>query len=608
MPNRLSTQTSPYLLQHAQNPVDWYPWGEEALQRATAEQKPIFLSIGYSTCHWCHVMEKESFENPETAEILNKHFVCIKVDREERPDIDEVYMQATLMMTGQGGWPMSVFLTTDQRPFFAGTYFPPEQRYGRPGFKTLLLRIAELWQSRRDDLVTQASALAQRLQPVDIAPATATTATFEKAFKDFCADFDPQHGGFGGAPKFPSPMALEFLLRYFRRTQNPEAWQMVEKTLLAMAHGGIYDQVGGGFARYSTDEAWLVPHFEKMLYDNASLAKVYLQAFQASGNTEFKRVASEVLDYICREMTSPLGGYYSATDADSEGVEGKFFVWTLSEIEALLPPPYALWFVTYYNVTSQGNFEGSNILHVTRSVHDVAPQLQVDVATLEKSLNESRQRLYEARSKRIPPHRDDKIITAWNALMISAMALGFRLLDEQRYFESAEKALQFIWQDLRSNNERLLRSYCAGQAKELGFLGDYAYLLQAILDFVEAGGAKIWLTHARELADDMLRLFGDDLEHGFFHNGNDSETLITRFREGHDGALPSGNAAAAQGLARLAKYLDDPDLWDKAQTALNAYGSLMAQSPRAFAQSLCTLDFMETAFSCEGGVCEWSKA
>ncbi len=476
--NRLAGSTSPYLLQHAHNPVDWHPWGEEALARARAEDKPILLSIGYSACHWCHVMERESFENDAIAALMNEHFVPVKVDREERPDLDDIYMAATLAMNqGHGGWPMTVFLTPDQEPFFAGTYFPPEDKHGRPGFRTLLQRIAELWNKDRSALREQGAELARYLR--ENARAAPGTTVGENALRtalaQYQADFDARWGGFGRAPKFPPSVGLMLLLRCHRRFGDAAALAMVKKTLDAMARGGMYDQVGGGFARYSVDERWLVPHFEKMLYDNALLARAYLEGFQVTGETLHQRIATETLDYVLREMTSDEGGFHSATDADSEGEEGKFFVWTPEEIrQAVGHDEDARRFCAYYDITGEGNFEGKSIPNTPASLAEVAARLAVPPADLEASLAVARPLVYQARLLRVKPGLDDKVLTAWNGLMISALAEGHRVLGDPRYLDAARRAADFLLARLRTPEGRLLRTYRAGVAHLAGYIVDYA--------------------------------------------------------------------------------------------------------------------------------------
>jgi len=593
--NNLIHETSPYLLQHAHNPVDWYSWGEDALRRAREENRPILLSIGYSTCHWCHVMERESFEDEAIAAVMNKHFVCIKVDREERPDLDEIYMAATIALNhGQGGWPMTVFLTPDQRPFFAGTYFPPTDRYGRPGFPTLLRRIAELWEDQPEALHRQATELTEMLRkhsrPLGSMPVGAAEIA---AAVSYCADtFDPVHGGFGPAPKFPAATKLSLLLRHHRRTGDAHALHMARQTLDAMAYGGIYDQIGGGFARYSTDERWLVPHFEKMLYDNALLTRTYLEAYQVTGDAVYRRIATEVLDYILREMTAPEGGFYSATDADSEGEEGKFFVWTPDEIEAILGEEEARRFCAYYDITPRGNWEGKSIANVRRTVEQVAARLEIEPEALQASLDQARSKVYEARRQRIPPGLDDKILTAWNGLMISAMAEGYRVLGDGRYLDAAARAADFLLGTLVRPDGRLLRTYRAGKAHLDAYLEDYAYLAEGLIDLYEAGGASRYLNESLRLVEILLADFIDEESGAFYSTARDHESLIIRHREGNDGATPAGNAAAASALARLSFHLDREDLRIAAERAITAYGKQVSRLSHAFAKSLEVVDLL----------------
>jgi uncharacterized protein len=595
MANRLAHEVSPYLLQHAENPVDWYAWGEEALERAMREDKPIFLSIGYAACHWCHVMERESFENEAVAALLNQSFVSIKVDREERPDLDDIYMAATVALSGGGGWPMSVFLAPDRRPFFAGTYFPPTDRDGRPGLSTLLKRIAQLWRSQRDDLLAQASALVAQVRAgYEIATAApVSSAMISAAVRELAASFDPEWGGFGAAPKFPPAASISLLLRYHAKTGDAQALAMARTTLDGMKNGGIYDHLGGGFARYSTDQRWLVPHFEKMLYDNAALARVYLEAYQATHDLEYRRVARETLDYVVREMQDVVGGYYCATDADSEGEEGRFFVWTLDEIQALLDPVSAKTFALFYDVTVQGNWEGKNVLHRSRTVAQTATELGCTPEELQSRLEAARGKLYHARLARVPPLLDDKVITAWNGLMIGAMAEGFRVLRDPRYLQSAERAARFVLSTLRRPDGGLFRTARAGRAHLPGCLGDYAYLADGLITLFEAGGSAEFLVEAQRLVERGLRDF-DDGHGAFFTTARDHETLFARPREGQDGALPNANAVFARALARLARHYDRDDFARRARAALAAYGTLIEQAPRAFATSLDVLDFLES--------------
>ncbi|MBI2884402.1 MAG: DUF255 domain-containing protein, partial [Candidatus Methylomirabilis oxyfera] len=593
--NRLIHETSPYLLQHAHNPVDWYPWGEEALRRAREENRPILLSIGYSTCHWCHVMAHESFESERIADLMNRHFVCIKVDREERPDLDAIYMAATTALNqGHGGWPMTVFVTPDLQPFFAGTYFPPRDGLGRPGFPTILKRIAQVWREQPDTLRTQSAEITERLREAHRTPASLPVGTSEiaAAVAHFAATFDPTFGGFGAAPKFPPATALSLLLRHHQRTGDAHALHMVRTTLDAMARGGIYDQIGGGFARYSTDERWLVPHFEKMLYDNALLARTYLEAFQVTADPFYRRIATEILDYILREMTAPEGGFYSATDADSEGVEGKFYVWTPVEIEAILGGEEARRFCAYYDITPTGNWEGRSIPNIRRTVAQVATKLGISVEELAASVDRARPTVYEARRKRVPPGLDDKILTAWNGLMISAMAEGYRVLGEQRYCDAAVRAADFLLSTLLRPDGRLLRTYRKGVAHLDAYLEDYACLCEGLIDLYEAGGAIRYLHEAVRMAEVLLADFVDEESGGFYSTSRDHETLILRHREGTDGATPSANAVAASVLARLSFHLDREEWRRAAERAISAYGKQIALYPHAFAKSLAVTDLL----------------
>jgi uncharacterized protein YyaL (SSP411 family)/aryl-alcohol dehydrogenase-like predicted oxidoreductase len=592
--NRLSASTSPYLLQHAHNPVDWYPWGEEALGRARAEDKPILLSIGYSACHWCHVMERESFEDERIAELMNRNFVCIKVDREERPDLDDIYMAATLAMNqGQGGWPMTVFLTPEQEPFFAGTYFPPEDRYGRPGFPTVLTRLAELWRTDRPHLREQAGELAAHLRAgTRSAPgASLNESALRGGLEQLADDFDERFGGFSRAPKFPPSAALSFLLRAHRRFGDARALEMTRRTLEEMARGGMYDQVGGGFHRYAVDERWLVPHFEKMLYDNAQLARVYLEAFQATGDAFFRRVAVDVLDYVLREMTDPAGGFYSATDADSEGEEGRFFVWTPEQTARVLGEEDARLFDAYYDISPRGNWEGRSIPNTSRTGPRVARSLGLAEEELERRVAAARAKVYAARRERVPPARDDKVLTAWNGLMIAALAEGHRVLGEPRYGQAARRAADFVLSTLSRPDGRLLRTWRAGHAHLDAYLEDYACLADALLDLYEAGAPERYLREAERLAS-LLRADFAAEDGGFYSTASGHEALIVRHREGHDGATPSANAVAARLLARLSYHLGDDALREEAAGALRAYGRAIARSPRAFTTSLAVLDLL----------------
>lgn len=591
--NKLAGETSPYLLQHAHNPVDWYPWSKEAFEIAKKLDKPVFLSIGYSTCHWCHVMERESFENEHIAKIMNEHFVCIKVDREQRPDVDKVYMNAVQMMTGSGGWPLSVFLTPDARPFYGGTYFPPKDMYGRPGFEHLLLAIDDAWKNKRAELLKSADKISTILQESSkkTGKETLSTDTLKKAYSDIERTFDSAYGGFGSAPKFPQPSYLSMLLNYSHRAADNKALAMVEATLDAMAKGGIYDHLGGGFHRYSTDSRWLVPHFEKMLYDQALLSKVYVQAYQITGKEDYARVAREIFDYIMRDMTDPKGGFYSAEDADSEGKEGLFYVWEPKEIEKVLGKKNAGIFNQYYGVTGKGNFEeGKSILNITKSVEQLAKQFKQDPKAIENILAQGRSKLLEHRSKRIRPHLDDKVITGWNGLMISALAYGGAALGEKKYINAATKAADFTLTTLR-RDARLMRYYRAGKVIDLAYLDDYAFVIMALLDLYEATFDTKWLAEAKELAEQMIELFGDEAGGGFYLTGKDAERLIVRSKPGYDGAVPTGNSVAALVLFKLGRLTMDTRFNNEAEQVLNAFSGRIKQSPTSLSAMLIALDF-----------------
>jgi uncharacterized protein YyaL (SSP411 family)/aryl-alcohol dehydrogenase-like predicted oxidoreductase len=564
------------------------------LERARREDRPILLSVGYAACHWCHVMERESFENEAIARLMNEHFVCIKVDREERPDIDDVYMSATVALSGHGGWPMTVFLTPDQRPFFAGTYYPPVEKYGRPGFTELLQRIAELWRTERDTLLRQASELtsavaaqarARRNAPVSEDAVIEAVSQLKRAF-------DPRWGGFSPAPKFPPASALHLLLRQHARTRDPETLNMVVVTLNAMKNGGIYDHVAGGFARYSTDERWLVPHFEKMLYDNAQLARVYLEAYQVTGNPEYARVARETFDYVLREMQGPEGGFYSATDADSEGEEGKFFVWHVDELHAVLERDEAEAFAAYYDIRSGGNWEGKSIPNTPRSLAEVAKELGLQPGVLQERVTRARARVYEARQQRVHPLLDDKVLLSWNALMVGALAEGHRILRERRYLDAAVRAARYVTTTLVRPDGGLYRTARAGRVHLEAYLEDYAFLADALLDLYEAGGDPEWLSEALAFTERMVVDFEDKHDGGFFATSHTHEPLIVRPREMNDGAIPSANAVAARVLARLSFHLGRAELRDLAVRTVRAFGREIERLPRGFTGALGVVDFL----------------
>lgn len=591
--NRLSKEKSPYLLQHARNPVDWFPWGNEAFEKAARENKMIFLSIGYSTCHWCHVMEKESFENEEVAALLNKDFVPVKVDREERPDIDHIYMTAVQAMTGAGGWPLTVFLTPEGKPVTGGTYFPPEDRWGRPGMKTILPRLAKAWTDECSEMRRAGEQLAGIIAGGTAGKKSGTdwNETFLKAYRQFEASFDEARGGFGGAPKFPRSHELSFLLRYWKKTGESSAAGMVRTTLECMARGGIYDHLGGGFARYSTDENWRVPHFEKMLYDQALLARTYLEFYQAFREPFAAGVAGDIFRYVLRDMTSPEGGFYSAEDADSEGEEGKFYVWRPEEIRSLLGDEAGRIFCGFYGVTEAGCFEhGTSILHVEQPPDEFAAAHRIGIDPLGKILQDGRHKLFEARKKRVPPYKDDKILTAWNGLMISALAYGSQVLSEPFYAKAAGKAADFILQKM-SRDGRLLRRFREGEAAVPAFHDDYAFFILGLLDLYETTFEIGRLEEAKRLALEMLRLFWDGQNGGFFYTGSDAEPLIVRAKEFYDGATPSGNSAAALALLRLHRMTGDPAFENPAEILMQVQAEPASEHPMAFPYFLAAADF-----------------
>ncbi|MHC4571105.1 MAG: thioredoxin domain-containing protein [Planctomycetota bacterium] len=591
--NRLINETSPYLLQHAHNPVDWYPWGREAFDRAKKEDRPVFLSIGYSTCHWCHVMEYESFENEQIAKIMNEHFVNIKVDREQRPDVDEIYMKAVQIMTGSGGWPLSVFLMPDGQPFYGGTYYPPTDRYGRIGFERLLLILADAWSNKRQELVNSAGNLSKLLarptSPVE--KKKLSVEMLEAGFGYFQNIFDPANGGFGIAPKFPQPTNLSMLLFYWHRTGQKQALQMVEKTLDAMAEGGIYDHIGGGFHRYSTDARWIIPHFEKMLYDQALISKVYLQAYKVAKNEQYAATARQIFDYVLRDMTDAQGGFYSAEDADSEGKEGTFYVWDQKQIKSILDKDEAEIFSAYYGITEKGNFEeGKTILNITASTEQLGKKFQKDPAALMDILANARFKIFTERQKRIKPHRDDKVIAAWNGLMISSLAYGGAVLQEEKYIRAAERAAGFILNTLHKN-QRLMRYYRDGRAVELAFLDDYAFTIMGLLDLYEATFDAQWIIEAQELGDEMVELFADKKQGGFFLTGKDGEKLITRTKPDSDGAVPSGNSIAALALLKLGRLTMEQPFTEQGEKTLEAFSLRLEQSPGYLSVMLMALNF-----------------
>ena len=593
MANRLTRETSPYLLQHKDNPVDWYPWGEEALEKARAEDKPVLLSVGYSACHWCHVMERESFEDEATAALMNENFVNIKVDREERPDVDSIYMSAVQAMTRHGGWPMTVFMTPDGAPFYGGTYFPPVPSRGMPSFKQVLLSLADAYTNRREEVLKSAENVRDFLREsttASVPKSEVSEGLLTHAASALAGQIDNRFGGFDGAPKFPQAMNLEVLLRHHKRTGDRAALSGVELTCRQMANGGIYDQVGGGFARYSVDEYWLVPHFEKMLYDNALLARLYLEAYEATGDGFYKRIAEETLGYVMRDMTDPEGGFYSAEDADSEGEEGKFYVWTPEEIERVLEPEDAKLAERFWDVTERGNFEGKNILNVPRPPEAVATEFGISAEELGRRIEAIRERLFAEREKRVRPERDEKVLAAWNGLMLRALALATSVTGREEYRRVAEKNASFLLEKLVVDG-RLRRSYKDGQARFNGYLEDYACVADGLLALYEATFERRWLREAASLADAILELFWEEAEGAFYDTAVDHEELVTRPRDLYDNATPSGSSVAVDVLLKLSVLLDREDYQKRAETVLENLSGGIAQIPGAFGRLLSALDF-----------------
>lgn len=596
MPNHLAHESSPYLLQHQNNPVDWYPWGEAAIEKARREGKPIFLSIGYSACHWCHVMEHESFESEAIAAVLNEHFVSIKVDREERPDLDQIYMNAVQMLTGRGGWPMSVFLTPELKPFYGGTYWPPTGRHGMPGFDQILAAVVDAWQNRREQAITAADQLTAEIQKVGAAESSGDAKALSLdliagAVNQLARMFDRTYGGFGQAPKFPHPMDLQLLLAAYSRNQQPALLDMVRLTLDRMAAGGIYDHLGGGFARYSVDERWLVPHFEKMLYDNSLLARAYTDAYLVTRDENYARVVRETLDYILRDMTDPAGGFYSTEDADSEGEEGLFYTWTPNEIEAVLGEERGATFGRVFDVTDIGNFEGRSILNLPKTIEQCAKLLKRTPEDLANELTQSKTELFAAREMRIHPGKDDKVIVAWNGLMIDAMARASAALDDAADFlVAAHSAADFILENMRNKDGRLLHTWRNGIAKLDGYLDDYTTFANALVSLYEVSTNERYLNEAIALTDCVMEKFHDSKGGGFFYTANDHETLLTRTKELTDSSVPSGNAMAATVLIRLGKLLGRQDYLDAAANTLASAATMMQRAPMATGQMLLALD------------------
>jgi len=589
--NKLITEKSPYLLQHAENPVDWYPWGEEAFEKAKMEDKPIFLSVGYSTCHWCHVMAHESFEDPTVAKFMNDVFVSIKVDREERPDIDKIYMTVCQLMTGSGGWPLTIIMTPDKKPFFAGTYFPKESRFGRIGLVDLVQRVKGLWKNERKQLVESSDKITFALQDVNTESPGRSLAesVLRKTYFQLSGRYDKKNGGFGTAPKFPTPHNLLFLLRFWRRTGDEGALKMVEKTLKVMRMGGIYDHIGFGFHRYSTDPNWLVPHFEKMLYDQALLTLVYLEAYQATGKEKYANTAKEVLTYVLRDMISSEGAFYSAEDADSEGEEGKFYVWSKDEIEEILGVEEAEVFSKLYNVDVNGNFldeatrrkTGKNIIHLKSDLSDTPT---IDIKLIRK-------KLFETREKRIKPHKDDKILTDWNGLMIAAFAKAGYIFNEPKYIQAAKKAVDFILNQMKNSEGRLLHRYRKGGADILGFLDDYAFLIWGLINLYEASFETLYLEKAIMLTEKQLKIFWDSSIGAFFFTGEDAKSLLTRQKETYDGAVPSGNSVAMLNLLRLAQLTGNDNYEKKADHLGRVFAESVRANPVAHSLMMVAVDY-----------------
>jgi len=599
-PNRLAKEKSPYLLQHAQNPVDWYPWSEEAFEKAEKEDKPIFLSIGYSTCHWCHVMEKESFEDEEAAKILNRNFVSIKVDREERPGIDKVYMKTCVLMTGSGGWPLTIIMTPQKQPFFAGTYLPKKSRAGMIGLVDLLRNVGELWERDRSKLISTAERVTEYLTDYVRAKQREeelTEIAFDDGFIRLLDSFDQTNGGFGTSPKFPSPHNLLFLLRYWKRRGRRQALEMVEKTLQEMRLGGIFDQVGFGFHRYSTDSKWLVPHFEKMLYDQALMAIAYIEVYQVTGKKEYKKTAEELFEYILRDMTDSNGGFFSAEDADSEGQEGKFYFWTEAEIKQILGENADL-IVRVFNVSKEGNYRdihrgatGNNILHLKKSLRELSLELSMNYEELVAVLKNARLKLFKIREKRIHPLKDDKVLTDWNGLMIAALAKGAQVFDSMRYLKAAERAVEFILEKLRRTDGRLIHRHRDGEAAIDGNLDDYAFLVLGLIELYEATFETKYLEEALRLQNDMIKHFWDKENGGFFFTSDYSEKLLVRYKDFRDGAIPSGNSIAFLNLIRLARMTGKAHYEEKAATLAKAFSSHEEGTPRQNTMFLAALDF-----------------
>jgi uncharacterized protein YyaL (SSP411 family) len=591
--NHLIHETSPYLLQHAHNPVDWYPWSDEALRKAKSENRPILLSIGYSACHWCHVMERESFEDEKIAALMNDLFVNIKVDREERPDLDEIYMNAVQMLTGRGGWPMTVFLTPEGKPFYGGTYFPPEDRYGVPGFPKILQGVANAYREKPQDVERSVEQILTALQRMSLSTESQqpfSSDVIAQSAEQLAQAYDADHGGLGKAPKFPNVGVYELFLRHYRHSKGSRFLEMVTHTLTKMAQGGIYDHVGGGFHRYSVDAKWLVPHFEKMLYDNAQLVRIYAQVYCVTGEPFYKQVVDETMTYLIREMLHAEGGFYSTQDADSEGEEGKFFVWTEAEITRILGEEASEIFCRIYDVSEEGNFEEKNILHPILTLEQAGKFFRRDPKAIESLVSDAKVKLFEEREKRIKPFRDEKILTSWNGLMLSGLAEAIKIARHPAYLEAANRTVDFIFTKMFRDG-RLLHTYKNGTAKILGYLDDYAFLAAGLLDLFEATLNRAHLDRAVELAEIMSEEFWDEAGGGFFYTGRSHERLIAQSKPIFDGSIPSGNAVATQVLLRLYHYTGKEDYLKRAERILRAYYNAMENQPFGFAHMLAALDF-----------------
>jgi len=604
-PNKLINEKSPYLLQHAYNPVNWFPWGDEAFEIANSEDKPIFLSIGYSTCHWCHVMEKESFEDDEVAKLMNDAFVSIKVDREERPDIDGIYMSVCQMITGSGGWPLTIVMTPDKKPFFTGTYFPKQNRFNRIGMMELVPRLKEIWITKKDEVIKSANEIASSLNNQNLISDTTVIdkSVLDKAYDELSKRYDETNGGFGSAPKFPSPHNLLFMLRYWKSRNQPKALEMVEKTLTEMRHGGIYDHIGFGFARYSTDQNWLVPHFEKMLYDQAMLVMAYTETYLVTKNNFYKETAQEILEYVLRDMTHLEGGFYSAEDADSEGDEGKFYLWDADELRNVLDKKESDFAIKVFSIADDGNWideskgmmPGTNILHLNKSTTELANEFNLSEDDFKRKLESVRKKIFLYREKRIHPHKDDKVLTDWNGLMISALAKASQAFGDDRYSEVAIKSYSFIEKYLTEKDGRLIHRFRDGESGLPAHIDDYAFMINASLDLYETTFEIEYLKRAIKLNDILMKAFWDEQSGGFYFTSSTSEELIARQKDVYDGAVPSGNSVALLNLIRLSRFTSNIYFEKKAYVIVKYFSGYVSKSPSAFCMFMCGLDFLFSA-------------